>query len=380
MIENKIGKCYVRLLAMSQERESSKSKREGPRDKEKAFPEGVGNPNGAGQDPDSVDKADKKKPELNPLDSFVPAMMPPLVPWLGEFTSAVWDLPLDLVGSTLAPLVLAREGQSAASAGASEPKAVGKDAEEESADVVSPAATAAEENDSEHRIEEDVVGGDSDGDPEWRRQWDEEYAGYDNCWDACLGGAGGLGEDYRDSEGRVETEDAVNEARESFGMLDDYLDRDCLGVSCTEKDPERTDVEDHLEPENTTKERSDNNLPNTELSPSPTAGKATKRPTDRSTTRRPTTVVGPAAAGLQLFNKMKMPKVKQHPYAFATFITIIMVYIFGLALLPYACSHNPDQLYWPLFTLFATAITSVLLRTQLMIKVVPENATPLPAE
>ena len=162
-------------------------------------------------------KEDKKNPELNPLDRFVPAMMPPLVPWLGEFTSAVWDLPLDLVGSTLAPLVLAREGQSAASAGASEPKAVGEDAEEESADVVSPAATAAEENDSEHRIEEDVVGGDSDGDPEWRQQWDEEYAGYDNCWDACLGGAGGLGEDYRDSEGRVETEDAVNEAREMSG-------------------------------------------------------------------------------------------------------------------------------------------------------------------
>ncbi len=73
-----------------------------------------------------------------------------------------------------------------------------------------------------------------------------------------------------------------------------------------------------------------------------------------------------------------LPPIKQHPYAFATYVTIIMIYVFGLALLPYAVTHSPDKLYWPLFTLFITAITSVLLRTQLMIRVVPEKTEHVP--
>ncbi len=60
-----------------------------------------------------------------------------------------------------------------------------------------------------------------------------------------------------------------------------------------------------------------------------------------------------------------------NPYSFVTYVTIVMIYVFGLSLLPYACTHNPAQLYWPLLILFVTGITSVLLRTQLMIHVVP---------
>ncbi len=83
-----------------------------------------------------------------------------------------------------------------------------------------------------------------------------------------------------------------------------------------------------------------------------------------------TDVVGPP----EMPDMPELPPVKQFPYAFATYVTILMIYVFGLALLPYACTHQVDKLFWPLLTLFLTGVTSVLLRTQLMIRVVPETA------
>ena len=81
---------------------------------------------------------------------------------------------------------------------------------------------------------------------------------------------------------------------------------------------------------------------------------------------------GHLPAPLRLFTSMPSMQFTSAPYAFATYVTVAMIYVFGLSLLPYACTHNPEMLYWPLLILFFTGITSVLLRTQLMIRRVPE--------
>ena len=77
------------------------------------------------------------------------------------------------------------------------------------------------------------------------------------------------------------------------------------------------------------------------------------------------TIVGPPPAAKQ--------SGKSSRYALATYLSSLMLYVYGLALLPYALTHQPEKLFWPLLVVFLTGAISVLVRTQLMIRFVPES-------
>ena len=231
----------------------------------------------------------------------------PFLPWLRELASVVWDVPVDVLGAAIAPLLAGKESDEYVPRGGGE-AAAGETVYETDA----PAAVAKGE-------------------------------------DLHVVGGGG---------GPIAAGKAEEDEEQEYGFLGDPF---IVGEEEKKRD-----------------------LPSTVLSPTPDVdGVAAKRAIGLEAPAVRRRGRGAIAAGLNLLKKVKMPKrpslppVKQHPYAFATFVTIIMIYVFGIALLPYACTHSPDKLYWPLFTLFFTAITSVLLRTQLMIRVVPEH-TPEP--
>ncbi len=51
--------------------------------------------------------------------------------------------------------------------------------------------------------------------------------------------------------------------------------------------------------------------------------------------------------------------------SFVTYLIVVMVYLFALTLLPYAHTHEPKYLWWPLYYLLSCSIVSVLVRTQM---------------